>query len=345
MKAPEYVCGNCGYYGWPTKVTRGSFAVEALLWLFFLVPGFIYTVWRLSTRQLACAVCLQPTMIPISSPRGWELMKQYGHLESLDRMQKAPPTGAADTIPEWLWSVRWAFLVGILIVAAAGGAVVLLEVHDAGQAPIQARERAGHLADLGAAALKQREADQSGRETVQEHNARMLAEVSEPEPVSEPSIAPAAGLDRQEEARRQAVRDTTEAMRRHDAQTDAQQRQQAVQAQQRADAARLQLAPWLARYKAAVAPMDDSARVLLAVVKGQRPVGEFAGACEALRRATAAPPAWGTSGQPQVDRAAQGVLDGFSRVAAQCSTGRQFETERALVDAAAAEAKLAAALQ
>ena len=44
-----FYCPNCGTIDHPMTITRGSFWVEVMLWLFFLVPGLIYSVWRLST--------------------------------------------------------------------------------------------------------------------------------------------------------------------------------------------------------------------------------------------------------------------------------------------------------
>lgn len=62
-------CPNCGLVGRPKAVTKGSFLVEVALWIFFLVPGIIYSLWRLSSRYDACPSCRAPNMIPTDSPR------------------------------------------------------------------------------------------------------------------------------------------------------------------------------------------------------------------------------------------------------------------------------------
>jgi len=36
---------------------RGSWIVELLLWMLFLLPGFIYTIWRSSGAIYKCPVC------------------------------------------------------------------------------------------------------------------------------------------------------------------------------------------------------------------------------------------------------------------------------------------------
>lgn len=50
-------CPNCKYEGEGVYRTKGSFIVEVLLWLCLLVPGMIYTAWRLTTRAWACPRC------------------------------------------------------------------------------------------------------------------------------------------------------------------------------------------------------------------------------------------------------------------------------------------------
>jgi hypothetical protein len=62
-------CPNCGTTAQPTRVTKGSMGIELVLWLFFLVPGLIYSIWRLSSRYDACPACKSGGMIPVDSPR------------------------------------------------------------------------------------------------------------------------------------------------------------------------------------------------------------------------------------------------------------------------------------
>ncbi|MCE5185066.1 MAG: YqaE/Pmp3 family membrane protein [Planctomycetaceae bacterium] len=63
--------------GKPKKVTRGSFFIEILLWLFFLLPGLIYSIWRLSSRSVVCRSCGSPNLVPLDSPVGMQLVKQH----------------------------------------------------------------------------------------------------------------------------------------------------------------------------------------------------------------------------------------------------------------------------
>jgi hypothetical protein len=58
-------------------VIKGSFLMEFVLWLFFIVPGVIYTVWRLTTVAKGCPVCGAESMIPVHSPMGRKLQKEF----------------------------------------------------------------------------------------------------------------------------------------------------------------------------------------------------------------------------------------------------------------------------
>lgn len=83
----KYICPHCGHYGFPGKITRGSFLIELLLWLLFIpaivysyvlfLPGLIYSAWRLSTRRRACTKCQSPTVIPVDTPRGQQLIAEF----------------------------------------------------------------------------------------------------------------------------------------------------------------------------------------------------------------------------------------------------------------------------
>lgn len=61
-------CMTCGVDGPPVSRTRGSMGIEILLWLCFIVPGLIYSLWRLTTRHQACASCGATNLVPVSTP-------------------------------------------------------------------------------------------------------------------------------------------------------------------------------------------------------------------------------------------------------------------------------------
>ena len=65
----ETYCPNCGALGGSRMRQRGSFLTEVGLWLFFVIPGIVYSLWRLSTKERVCAICGHPGVIPSDSPR------------------------------------------------------------------------------------------------------------------------------------------------------------------------------------------------------------------------------------------------------------------------------------
>jgi len=81
------ICPNCGTTAAPRTYTRGSIFIEIILWLCFIIPGIVYTIWRLTTRQKVCRVCRQPGVVPIASPRGRELTRAYGQQD-----EREPPS-------------------------------------------------------------------------------------------------------------------------------------------------------------------------------------------------------------------------------------------------------------
>lgn len=70
----DLVCTTCGHYGAPKKHTKGSTLIEIVLWLFFIIPGIIYGIWRVSTRSKVCAKCGSNALVPADSPVGRRLL-------------------------------------------------------------------------------------------------------------------------------------------------------------------------------------------------------------------------------------------------------------------------------
>ena len=66
--------GSCRTAARPAKRVKGSFWIELILWLTFLVPGLIYSVWRLTSKEEICPECERPSMIPIDSPEAQRLL-------------------------------------------------------------------------------------------------------------------------------------------------------------------------------------------------------------------------------------------------------------------------------
>ena len=71
------VCVKCGSItDRAVKSMRGSFLLECLLWLLFVLPGVIYSVWRLTTKAKVCPACGSKDIVPLSSPIGQRLQRE-----------------------------------------------------------------------------------------------------------------------------------------------------------------------------------------------------------------------------------------------------------------------------
>lgn len=69
-------CKSCGHEGEPSTHTPGSIWIELVLWLPWMVPGLIYSLWRLNRRRKVCASCESADIIPWDSPMARSLRKR-----------------------------------------------------------------------------------------------------------------------------------------------------------------------------------------------------------------------------------------------------------------------------
>ena len=73
--AREMVCVRCGTVGKPKQKVKGSFLLEAALWLMLIIPGIFYSLWRSFGGTLkVCRSCGSEELVPTDSPRGRELL-------------------------------------------------------------------------------------------------------------------------------------------------------------------------------------------------------------------------------------------------------------------------------
>ena len=70
----QKICRNCGYVSAGQRAVKGSGCIEVILWLSFIIPGLIYSVWRHESEYKKCPKCGQATLIPLNSPVGQKLL-------------------------------------------------------------------------------------------------------------------------------------------------------------------------------------------------------------------------------------------------------------------------------
>lgn len=66
--AKKLFCSSCGSITKPKSHTKGSLLIEIILWVCVIMPGIIYSIWRLTTRFKVCRDCGASTLIPENSP-------------------------------------------------------------------------------------------------------------------------------------------------------------------------------------------------------------------------------------------------------------------------------------
>jgi len=77
QKQKELICTQCGNVGYARSVTKGNILMEIILWLMFIIPGLIYSIWRHTTTHKACRVCQGKNLIPTDSPMGKKKLAEF----------------------------------------------------------------------------------------------------------------------------------------------------------------------------------------------------------------------------------------------------------------------------
>lgn len=85
-------CTSCGHEGEPRMHTKGSMGIELVLWLLLIVPGLIYSVWRMSSKAQVCASCGAATLVPGTSPVAVKMRKDL-NLGPAVALNVAGPSG------------------------------------------------------------------------------------------------------------------------------------------------------------------------------------------------------------------------------------------------------------
>lgn len=59
----KHYCNSCKNYS-STATMRGNGWIELILYLFYIVPGIIYSIWRRSGSPNVCPICKSSSLIP-----------------------------------------------------------------------------------------------------------------------------------------------------------------------------------------------------------------------------------------------------------------------------------------
>ncbi len=82
----DKICKLCGYCGPVVKKGPGTLGTEITFWIIgFIVPPFltiaaIFSLYRFALRRAVCPKCGSPDVIPLDSPMGKKVYKEF-HLD------------------------------------------------------------------------------------------------------------------------------------------------------------------------------------------------------------------------------------------------------------------------
>lgn len=65
---PKYYCNACHNFT-PNALKKGNGWIELVLYLFYIVPGVIYSIWRRSGEPNVCPVCRADALVPASAAK------------------------------------------------------------------------------------------------------------------------------------------------------------------------------------------------------------------------------------------------------------------------------------
>ena len=87
----KYICMECGCQRDPIKAKRGLLVIEVFMWLLYILPGVIYSIWRRVRSQEVCPNCLNPSIVLTSSSRAMgvrRLMKAFPQSQRANSMNR-----------------------------------------------------------------------------------------------------------------------------------------------------------------------------------------------------------------------------------------------------------------
>jgi hypothetical protein len=91
----------------------GSTTTEVLLWLIFLLPGVVYSIWRANADKEVCPACHSALIVPLQTPMGQEIQHAF---PSAVALATEPVLVNGETTPNAVKHIATVFLALICIV-------------------------------------------------------------------------------------------------------------------------------------------------------------------------------------------------------------------------------------
>lgn len=109
------LCTQCGFVGQASQITRGSGLIEIVLWLTFIIPGVIYSIWRRSSPSQVCSQCKNQSLIPVDSPRAKKILEESGQ-DQTEFIEKAKEEKKKEESLDRNKKIRWAIISSIVVI-------------------------------------------------------------------------------------------------------------------------------------------------------------------------------------------------------------------------------------
>lgn len=78
MFGKKYACKNCQFVGfYPKTKVRGNVGLELGLYIFFIIPGILYSLWRAGGAYKVCPQCGSKEIVPMGTPAAEALAKSF----------------------------------------------------------------------------------------------------------------------------------------------------------------------------------------------------------------------------------------------------------------------------
>lgn len=115
------VCKSCEEVDTPVESMPGNGWVEAILYLFYIAPGVIYSVWRRKGKKKVCSACGSSDVVPAASRAGRRILGDTP-INPTSALRRSPRTKVvAPTFGKLSAILMGGFALGPLL----GGAAIL----------------------------------------------------------------------------------------------------------------------------------------------------------------------------------------------------------------------------